>query len=277
MAETPRPDRSLEHLLAAGLTHEGEDPLIQAARMEVIVRDSALQSAAAYKRRAESAEANAAQWREIATTDSLTGLANRLQITSKLEDMVNTKPGRFAIWFIDVDGLKTVNDTEGHEAGNQLIRRVADALRPGNTFYGRMPARLSGDEFVVIEEIDPDSDVSPQDQLTIKNHFLKESLEAAGIEASTGATLHTEGQSATELIELADQAMYQDKQERKAERAAESEAERRAQDAEDRTTAWATLSPEERAAVEQARMILGSVAISAEQYHWLVADNDQQA
>lgn len=272
-ATAPR-DRSFGRMLAEHVGYEFKDPAIASVEIAVSERNNAQRRAEELKAENQNLRNENEELHSIAYTDSLTGLANRLQITQKLEEMVETNPGKFAVWFIDVDGLKTVNDTEGHEAGNELIRRVAVALSD-NEFYGRMSARLSGDEFVVLEEIDEESELDPQEQLTVKNHHLKNSLEDAGIEASTGAILHTPGQTAVELIELADQAMYQNKEEGRDEREAQKEAEEQALEASRREQVWASKTPKEREAIKEAQELLRKVSMSPAEFSWLTTDDTQ--
>jgi diguanylate cyclase (GGDEF)-like protein len=84
--------------------------------------------------------------------DALTGLANRLRLDDELErrlDRARSSGGRVAMLYLDVDGFKVVNDTLGHEAGDELLRsvsrRLQDELGPDDVM-----ARISGDEFVII-------------------------------------------------------------------------------------------------------------------------------
>jgi diguanylate cyclase (GGDEF)-like protein len=83
-------------------------------------------------------------------TDSLTGLPNRRCFTSALERAIreNSK-GPFAVFFMDLDGFKPINDTYGHAAGDQVLKVVAARLRvaAGKT---ALAARLGGDEFVIL-------------------------------------------------------------------------------------------------------------------------------
>jgi diguanylate cyclase (GGDEF)-like protein len=85
---------------------------------------------------------------ELAHRDPLTGLANRRAFDEKLEDTM-ASPGRCGVIAVDMDGLKTLNDRDGHLAGDQGIRAVANALtsvmRPDD-----FVARIGGDEFVVV-------------------------------------------------------------------------------------------------------------------------------
>lgn len=82
--------------------------------------------------------------------DPLTGLANRALLTRRIEAALLERPaGGFALVLLDVDEFKTVNDTLGHPAGDELLveiaRRLSRCLRPDDT-----AARLGGDEFAVL-------------------------------------------------------------------------------------------------------------------------------
>ena len=97
----------------------------------------------------------------MATHDALTGLPNRTLIRDRLEQMLARSArthGQVAVLFIDIDNFKTVNDTLGHEAGDQLLQGVAarlDGVLRGSDALGR----LGGDEFVVIcEELTHETD-----------------------------------------------------------------------------------------------------------------------
>ena len=90
--------------------------------------------------------------RALAITDPLTGLANfrRLNEVLAAEIARSARTGRpFALLFLDLNGLKKINDRYGHLAGNQALRRVADALRKCCRATDT-PARFGGDEFVAI-------------------------------------------------------------------------------------------------------------------------------
>jgi GGDEF domain-containing protein len=100
---------------------------------------------------AEAAQRRAAH---AATHDALTGLPNRALLHDRLHHAVATtaRNGRaMAVVFLDLNGFKQVNDTHGHHAGDELLRRVADrlttAVRAGDTL-----ARWGGDEFVLVCE-----------------------------------------------------------------------------------------------------------------------------
>src|SRR4029077_16667807 len=88
---------------------------------------------------------------QMAITDELTGLYNRYYMRDEVRRMMaraarHAKP--FAIVSLDVDGLKAVNDTRGHQAGDALLRGIADALRA--VLRGaHIAVRMGGAEFVV--------------------------------------------------------------------------------------------------------------------------------
>jgi len=90
--------------------------------------------------------------RHIAQYDELTGLANRSLLNERLSESVSnasSECAEIAVFFIDLDGFKDINDTLGHDVGDKLLQRVAarilNALRAGDTV-----ARFGGDEFVVL-------------------------------------------------------------------------------------------------------------------------------
>ncbi len=88
----------------------------------------------------------------LATHDPLTGLANRSLFAERLERLARRPPGEpVALVFVDLDDFKTVNDTLGHAAGDELLIEAAKRLL-ANTRVGDLIARLGGDEFVVAVE-----------------------------------------------------------------------------------------------------------------------------
>lgn len=160
--------------------------------------------------------------RHLAFYDSLTGLPNRRLLTDRLQHAINLS-GRStqhcALLFIDLDHFKTLNDTLGHETGDQLLQEVARRLcavvREGDTV-----ARLGGDEYVVVLENLSSSAQEAATQTQVISGKLLDALyqpyTLGGHEhhssASIGATLF-DGQASSieELLKQADLAMYQAK------------------------------------------------------------------
>ncbi|WP_374238249.1 putative bifunctional diguanylate cyclase/phosphodiesterase [Actinoplanes sp. DH11] len=89
-----------------------------------------------------------------ATHDPLTGLPNRAMIADRLE-RIFTEAGadtRVGVCFLDLDGFKRINDTLGHQVGDELLVAVADRLARCASGPGRVAGRVSGDEFVLLVE-----------------------------------------------------------------------------------------------------------------------------
>ena len=86
--------------------------------------------------------------RELALSDPLTGLDNLRSFRARLEEAVG-RGGPLVVVMIDLDGMKRLNDTCGHAAGDEGLRRVADALREEVRGAG-VAARLGGDEFALL-------------------------------------------------------------------------------------------------------------------------------
>jgi diguanylate cyclase (GGDEF)-like protein len=104
------------------------------------------------RREREYRAAHATHVEHLAYHDALTGLPNRSFLSKLLDDRIrqSSRYGRkFALLFLDLDGFKQINDTLGHDAGDDLLREVAkrleDGLRKSDTV-----ARMGGDEFMVL-------------------------------------------------------------------------------------------------------------------------------
>ncbi len=156
----------------------------------------------------------ARQQHYLANHDSLTGLLNRAAFQSRLEKSLaqaQHSAGAVALLFIDLDGFKTVNDTEGHRAGDEVLRivaqRIASTVRAGDTL-----ARLGGDEFLVML----DREVSREVTDTIGQRIidaLQQPMTVEGrdlhIGASIGVALNPPFKiDIDDLMSRADQAMY---------------------------------------------------------------------
>jgi diguanylate cyclase (GGDEF)-like protein/PAS domain S-box-containing protein len=154
----------------------------------------------------------------VATHDPLTGLPNRALLHQRAEHAiaVSRRSGRLlALLFIDLDRFKTVNDSLGHAAGDDLLREVATRLS-GCLREVDMIARHGGDEFVVLlEDIEKPEEV---EQVTARmREVLAEPLAIEGQEvnvtSSIGVALYPrDGEAAPTLLRKADLAMYRAKE-----------------------------------------------------------------
>jgi len=140
-------------------------------------------------------------------TDQLTGLANRDALSAHLERAI--RRGRpLTVLYVDLDDFKLVNDTLGHAAGDELLRRVAHAMRE-LAGSGDLLARQGGDEFVLVarDAGDPDDLARTLQAVITKPSMLR------GLEISVGvsigiAVFPDDGQDPESLLEAADAAMY---------------------------------------------------------------------
>lgn len=162
-----------------------------------------------------------AELENLAGQDALTGLSNRRIFTDRLEHAVEraTRTGSsLALIYIDLDDFKTLNDSHGHEAGDQLLKQVAARLgqcvRTADTV-----SRWGGDEFAVITE---DSDAQQAGVLMQRIvAALGEACDfdgvAVDVSASVGLSLFPDDAAdAHALVQQADAAMYRVKRARKA-------------------------------------------------------------
>lgn len=160
------------------------------------------------------------QLKKIAHHDALTGLPNRSSFLDHLHNCLeHRKPhGIIALLFIDLDGFKAINDTFGHDAGDELLQQVARRIKETVRDEDSV-ARLGGDEFTVtlntLQNSQDASIVADAIVGTLKQPFLLQ-MEEVHISASIGISLAT-GLQATgttdgsSLIKQADVALYRAK------------------------------------------------------------------
>jgi len=190
-------------------TGEGPDRALDAVLSKLDPDDRAVVQGAL-----ERAERTEAELRHLADHDSLTGLLNRRRFRTELDQHVSFNArygGRGAVMIIDIDGLKRVNDKLGHQAGDTLIRRVADILRE-RVRGTDLVARLSGDEFAVLM---PQTDTTGALQLgeDLRSKVAEGFPFASEVEEATisvGVTMFGGEQraGAEAVLVAADEAMY---------------------------------------------------------------------
>jgi diguanylate cyclase (GGDEF)-like protein len=147
-----------------------------------------------------------------ATTDALTGLNNRRSLLSDLErELERPVPRPCALALFDLDGFKAYNDSFGHSAGDELLKRLganlAAGVQPWGTAY-----RLGGDEFCVLVTSDA---VKAETVIKAAEVSLSEKGPSFSIAASWGMVrLPEEAESAKEALQVADRRMYTQKNQR---------------------------------------------------------------
>jgi diguanylate cyclase (GGDEF)-like protein len=153
--------------------------------------------------------------RRLAYTDPLTGLANRRAIETRLDEAVALHRDLGTVVSLavcDINGLKGVNDAQGHEAGDRLLERFADVLSASAaTLPGALAGRLGGDEFCLLA-VGPSADevVRAADELCAGAAELELGEGVACGVASTGDPVG-EVRSAHRIFRLADAAQYRAK------------------------------------------------------------------
>lgn len=166
------------------------------------------------------AERRRAEVHEFAANhDPLTGVSNRTRVVARFDDVraESMSRGRVtALFFIDLDGFKIINDRHGHGVGDQILQSIAsrlrNALRSEDLF-----ARWGGDEFVALLSLGSGSDA----------HVVREKLAAVmreplalgsltiAVSASVGVALcPQDGETLEQLVQVADTAMYKEKRSR---------------------------------------------------------------
>lgn len=146
---------------------------------------------------------------ELAFTDTLTGLDSRHAILAELDAAIaaSERSGRpVSVAYFDLDGLKSVNDTSGHAAGDALIRDFASSLRSNVRPSDRI-GRIGGDEFVLVCRDATSNDVTRVVERVLRADDMPS--------ASWGVSTSHRGATSTDLLEEADAAMYAARQSRR--------------------------------------------------------------
>lgn len=166
----------------------------------------------------EAMEADLRQFRErlaeaelAASTDPLTGLANRRELERQLDARISAM-SPFCVLLFDLNGFKSVNDRFGHDGGDEALRQFAQVLheqvRPGDVV-----ARWGGDEFFVVMDC-PLKDALRRSRQVSEKLARRYEITVEGnkvqiqLSASSGVVEYLAGESAAELFRRADQAMY---------------------------------------------------------------------
>jgi diguanylate cyclase (GGDEF)-like protein/PAS domain S-box-containing protein len=155
---------------------------------------------------------------DAALTDPLTGLHNRRGLEGRSE-AIHYRPGGAQltqVWImVDIDHFKRVNDTYGHEAGDEVLKAVAEALR-STARGGDIVARFGGEEFVLVL---PDTSAEMAARIAERLRLAIEALstdvggQVIRVTASFGVAQRAAHESQLEVLERADAALYSSKKE----------------------------------------------------------------
>jgi diguanylate cyclase (GGDEF)-like protein len=169
----------------------------------------------ALKRAREQAFEKAAEAQKLANTDQLTGLANRRATLGWLESMLGASgevDEPLALLMFDIDHFKQVNDNHGHQAGDEVLRKVAGIAR-AQIRAEDLVGRIGGEEFVCIL-----SGLSDHEARGLADRLCRAIAASAGpgdlppVTISIGLALYRKGDTTEELLARADAALYEAKQ-----------------------------------------------------------------
>jgi diguanylate cyclase (GGDEF)-like protein len=149
-----------------------------------------------------------------ASQDALTGLANRRSLDTHLEFRAR-RDTPFTVIYIDLNDFKKINDTYGHQAGDDLLKQVGGRLRlvfRSTDFVGRW----GGDEFVALVDAslaDAEAQVSRITEAFSQDFVIvsREKEERVRVGAAVGVATWRPGETVTEVVQRADAEMYQQK------------------------------------------------------------------
>lgn len=140
--------------------------------------------------------------RRMSYEDTLTGLYNRNKFNQMIKTRWNMEVEHLGVVYLDLNGLKEVNDMQGHSAGDELLQRMASCIR--RHFEGKA-YRIGGDEFVVIDS------VLEEDEFWEAIRAARKEMDESGISYSIGVSWRVDHCSVSEQFEEADRLMYQAK------------------------------------------------------------------
>lgn len=173
--------------------------------------EAAARNLAETSRKTKELQSELAEARHLASTDPLTGLANRRQLDEALrEDLSAHKP--IALLMVDLDHFKSVNDTHGHPAGDEVLCHLAGILTD-LAGEGVLAARFGGEEFAVILPGCALRDaVAVAERIRTRigqaSILLRQSGHRLSVTASLGVAMAHPGEMPAQLIERADAALY---------------------------------------------------------------------
>lgn len=135
--------------------------------------------------------------------DMLTSLYNRNKYIQFLEENAGEKSKRTGVLFVDLNGLKQINDSQSHEAGDSYIRRAAHNV---SAVFANQAYRIGGDEFVVIEQS------IAREEFLEKAEKLKQRMQEENVSASIGFLWREECADLEKMLGEAEQQMYREKE-----------------------------------------------------------------
>jgi diguanylate cyclase (GGDEF)-like protein len=147
-----------------------------------------------------------------ATHDPLTGLANRAYLRDRMEELLERPEDEIGVLVVDLDGFKRINDMAGHEAGDEVLRAVAQRMRR-HVRDGDVLARMGGDEFVAVLVGDDMAEALEDTVGRLRGVIAEPVVGRTGVRRVTASIGYAVGAVAdfARLVAAADAEMYREK------------------------------------------------------------------
>lgn len=207
--------------LQLGLTLSVISLLIIASMISAAVADKKLQQKERDLRRVNALLSQLDQARfsllQVAHYDALTNLINRRGFNQLFAEKLmeaSTFGGMLAVIFLDIDHFKRINDSLGHDAGDELLKAIAGHIKSSTRCHEDVVARLGGDEFCILVNLRQRDEAQQMARRIMQR--MKEPIELAGrrmvMTTSIGISIFPDdGETCDELLKNADLALYQSK------------------------------------------------------------------
>ena len=193
----------LRHRIRMAVNHARETP--PAARRE------AAQTAVPSHEHARMAQ-ELEELKKRVEIDPLTGLLNKAALTEKIMQSLQRDDTHCALFMVDMDNFKSINDTYGHQTGDTALMRTGEALRAAFQGHRAFVGRVGGDEFMALL-----FDIRDEEELEAVRGRLRACLQIPVPESkqpftgSIGCVLHEAGEDFESLYARADKLLYEDK------------------------------------------------------------------
>lgn len=153
---------------------------------------------------------------ELTITDHLTGIYNRSYIDYMIDSLIKEQGlfnQDFGLVFIDIDDFKYVNDTFGHQTGDEVLKLISRTIKL-NVRTEDVVGRFGGEEFILLLKVQSEDElvhVSNKVRKLVEKSSILVNQEVISVTISLGASMYKVGDTKETLIERADKAMYQSK------------------------------------------------------------------
>jgi len=176
--------------------------------------EAAARNLAETSRKTQALQSELTEARQQATTDALTGLANRRQLDETLHEALG-EAAPVAVVMLDLDHFKAVNDTHGHPAGDQVLRYLAEILTESVSDRD-LAARFGGEEFtLLLRQVTLREAMQVAERVRARiadaSVLVRQTGSRITVTASLGIAMALPGETAAHLIARADAALYQAK------------------------------------------------------------------